>query len=176
VHGEGILRAGAMATVAFCCMTATAPAAEGLEPGVNRDPGSPAAKEYALPINQARQTGSKQTGSGSAALFGAGIKSSGSGGSGGRPNTSRGSSLHAVNANGSQRSASGAPTGVPGKTVPANVLRAAHTEVSGSGNSNDGSFLALLGGGVAILILGAFGGTVMRRSHRSSASTTVEPR
>jgi hypothetical protein len=29
--------------------------------------------------------------------------------------------------------------------------------------------LALLGGGVAILILGAFGGTLMRRSHRPSA-------
>ena len=42
---------------AVCCLTVPVGTAGALEPGVHVDPGSPAAKEYALPLDQARQTG-----------------------------------------------------------------------------------------------------------------------
>jgi hypothetical protein len=66
-------------------LAATAPAVPALaQSGVHVDPGSPAGKEYALPLDQARRDagggGGRQSGqpgsssSGSAALFGQGIK------------------------------------------------------------------------------------------------------
>jgi hypothetical protein len=163
--------AGILAMLALSCLAVSAHAATGLEPGVHVDPGSPAAKEYALPLNQARQTGANTSGkasTGSAALFGAGIKPPGSGGSG-RARSAASNTPHGV-----RRDASGAGSSDPGTHVPAIVLRAASSRASSGGG---GSLLALLGGGVAILVLGAFGGTLMRRSHRSSVSDVIgEPR
>jgi hypothetical protein len=146
--------------------TASAQAGTGLEPGVHIDPGSPAAKEYALPLNQARQagTGSSSSGSSSGVLFGAGIKPPGSGGT---PRSGSGS--RDVRAQG--RDLASGPGGVtasgPQAALPAAVLRASSSQASsGSG----GSILALLGGGVAILVLGGLGGTVLRRSRHSARS------
>jgi hypothetical protein len=152
---------GALAAFAVSCLAVPVPAL-GLEPGVHADPGSPAAKEYALPINQARQTGAApgQASTGSAALFGTGIKPPGSGRSGGA-RSSVGNNPH-----GARRGASGAVSSDVGTPVPAIVLRAASSRASGG----DGSLLTLLGGAVVVLILGAFGGTIMRRNHRSSVS------
>jgi hypothetical protein len=48
------------------------------------------------------------------------------------------------------------------------VLRAARTQGSSAGS---GSWLALVGGGVAILLLGGFGGTVLRHSRRPTPSS-----
>jgi hypothetical protein len=154
-----------LAAIALSGAAASAQAASGVEPGVHVDPGSPAAKEYALPLSQARGTGSPpssapstQTGS-EGTLFGAGIKPPGSGGpprgsgsgaGGRRPGTSV-----AAPAQG------GGSTSQP--PLPQAVLRAAR----GQGSSGvDGSTLALLGGAVAILVLGGFGGTVLRHSRR----------
>ena len=74
----------ALAALASACLAASPGSAGALEPGVHVDPGSPAAKEYALPLNQARQTGQpsanaagssgSEPSSGEASLFGAGIK------------------------------------------------------------------------------------------------------
>jgi hypothetical protein len=170
VYAKGVSAAAALAVLALSCLTVSAQAATGLEPGVHVDPGSPAAKEYALPINQARQTGAApgQASSGSAALFGAGIKPPGSGGSGqggsrgGRPPSS------------ARHDASGTASSSPGAPLPAIVRQASRAQNASSGS---GSMLALLGGGAAILILGAFGGTIMRRNHRSSVSDVIgEPR
>jgi len=166
----GFSAAAALVAIAMSCFTVSAQAAEGLEPGVHTDPGSPAAKEYALPINQARQTGAApgQASGGSAALFGVGIKPPGSGGSGG------GGSNGSLNAHGEHHDATGTVSSHPGAPLPAVVLQAARSQSAPSGS---GSMLALLGGGVAILILGAFGGTIMRRSHRSFVSDVIgEPR
>jgi hypothetical protein len=142
-------------------ITVTASATAGLEPGVHVDPGSPAAKEYALPLNQARRTGaapgSSETAAG--ALFGAGIKPPGGGSGAG------GSHTHAAHGGASSQTAPGdASASSPHLT--AAVLRAANGAGGGGG---DGSLLALIGGGVAILILGGFGGTVLRHSRRPSA-------
>jgi hypothetical protein len=143
---------------------ATAGVASGLEPGVHVDPGSPAAKEYALPLNQARGTGSAPAaGQAAATPFGAGIHpggGSGSGSAGGRPSAQKATHIGAtpVSARG--------PSGSPGTSiVPAAVLRASGEHGSSGG---DGSILALVGGGVAVLVLGGLGGIVMRRARRAT--------
>jgi len=129
---------------------------------VHIDPGSPAAKEYALPVTQARRTGT-DTGSGAAStpgsessetLFGAGIKPHGPSGP----------------ASPKQRKSARAGTteaGTPAATgttaaLPVVVQHAADSS-SGSGSS---SVLVLLAGAVAVLALGWFGGIVLRRSRR----------
>ena len=160
-----VYTAGAWATLAIGCLALPAPAL-GLEPGVHADPGSPASKQYALPLNQARQTGggpAGREGSSANVPFGAGIKPPGAGGSshssaGAGQATSRSGAARPNAANTAGRQA----------TIPAAVLRASSSRAGG-----DDSALALLGGGVAILILGAFGGTIMRRSHRSSVSDVI---
>jgi hypothetical protein len=161
VRAKGVSFAGIFVALTLSCMAVSAQAAMGLEPGVHPDPGSPAAKEYALPLNQARGAGGGggHTTSSSAALFGAGIKPPGAGGSG-RARSSAVNTPHGAR--------HGVSSSDPKAPVPAIVLRAARSEPSSSGN---GSLLTLLGGGVIILVLGGFGGTLMRRGHRPSAST-----
>jgi hypothetical protein len=160
----GVSMAIALAVLAIGFSAVVADAAPGLEPGVHADPGSPAAKEYALPLDQARQTGSPPKGGSSRAVpFGAGIHPPGGSGSGSSAGESprhgaagKGTSLVAAsNASGSSTRA----------IIPAAVLRAASERGSSGGG---GSILALIGGGVAILVLGGFGGMVMRRSHRAT--------
>lgn len=153
--------ASALAVLVISCSAASAQAATGLEPGVHIDPGSPAAKEYALPLNQARQTGSSPTTGSSAAVaapFGAGIHPPGGSGGGSSHRGSAGSGVAPPNASRANASRTRA-------ILPAVVLRSASGRASSGG---DASILALLGGGVAILVLGGFGGMVLRRSHRAT--------
>jgi hypothetical protein len=153
-----------LAALAAGCMGGQATAFAAVEPGVHIDPGSPATKEYALPLEQARKTAAPGS-SAQTTLFGAGIKPPGGSSGGGRP---RGSSGGA----GSSRSGAGAASlrsgaGAASQLDPA-LTSAALRAASRSGD--DGSTLALLGGGVAVLILGGFGGTVLRHNRRPSAS------
>ena len=154
-------------------MLAVLPAASfALEPGVPADTGSPAEKQYVLPLNQARGTGGETSShSSSPRLFGAGIKPPGGGG-----NTGAGSrsSSGAPAGKGNHRHTSGArgvrSTGAPaGATAPLPdaVLRASRSQ----GSSSNGSLFALIGGGLAILVVGAFGGTVLRHSRRPTPSS-----
>jgi hypothetical protein len=151
--------------LALSCLAVCAQVAVSLEPGVHADPGSPAAKQYALPLNQARQTGGGDTGNAAAsestAPFGAGIKPSGPGGSG------RGRSSGGNTSDTARRGASGTGSYASRTPVPASVLRAARSQTS---SSDGGSILTLLGGGVAVLLIGAFGGTLVRRGRRSIPS------
>jgi hypothetical protein len=135
-----------------------APAAA-LEPGVHIDPGSPAAKEYALPLSQARQSGGDSTSPGASETpFGVGIKPPKSGGSG---KSGRGAArLGHSGAGSSPQSSSAAP-------ISPTVRRAVAAANSAGGGA---SLPALIGGGVAILVLGAFGGTVLRHSRRPTPS------
>ncbi len=158
---------GALAAFAVSCLAAPVPVALGLEPGVHADPGSPAAKQYALPLNQARQTGAGPAGheSSSAGVpFGAGIKPPGAGGS----SHSGAGVKQAVGRGGA--SGPGGTSNAAGRqlTLPSAVLRASSSQTGSAGG--DDSILTLLGGGVAILILGGFGGALMRRSHQSVPS------
>jgi hypothetical protein len=165
VRAIGVSTAGALATLAVGCSAASVQAATGLEEGVHPDPGSPAAKEYTLPLNQARRTGADPAGhegSAGSAPFGAGIHPPRSGGSSPPESPATGSPGQRGASNASSTRASG--TGV---TIPPTVLNSVRSQDSPEG---DGSLLALVGGGVATLLLGGFGGALMRRSHRSAPS------
>jgi hypothetical protein len=163
VRALRVYTVGALATLAISCLAVPAPAL-GLEPGVHADPGSPAAKQYSLPLNQARQTGAGPAGhEGSSANvpFGAGIKPPGTGGS----SHSGAGTVQATGRSGASRPNA---TNTAGRqaTLPSAVLRASSSRAGG-----DDSTLALLGGAVAILILGGFGGILMRRSRGSLSSS-----
>lgn len=169
----GVSTVSALIALTIACSPASAQAGAELEPGVHVDPGSPAAKQYALPLNQARRTGAPE-GRGAGAAFGAGIHPPGSGGgkasqhgptTGGKGSGGQGESAGGASRRGASRVAAGAPRGTSRPT--AAVLNSAS---SNSYTGGDGSILALLGGGVAILILGLFGGMVLRRGHRPSTS------
>jgi hypothetical protein len=140
-----------------------------LEPGVHIDPGSPAAKQYVLPLAQARETG---RGSGerssSPQLFGAGIagpkpprsnataKGTGTAARGGS-SSSRGTS---------QPGASGPSSSRLGRTPP----EASVFDLAARRGSGQKSLLMLLGGGIAVLALGGIGAAAVRRSRRSAPS------
>jgi hypothetical protein len=167
MRAVGLSICGALAVLAVWLPVTPAAAASALEPGVHIDPGSPAEKEYVLPLNQARHTGTGATGgtSSSAPLFGAGIAPPGGGGSGpgsgSSPRTHSGRPLHA-GAGAKRAPAAPAPASLPSVVV--------HTARAQSSSAGSGSLLALLGGGLAILVLGAFGGTVLRHSRRPRPS------
>jgi hypothetical protein len=179
MRGGGVRINAAVTVCTLCCFLATAQAAGALEPGVHVDPGSPAAKEYALPLDQARQTGSESSSqpSSEGGLFGAGIKPPGSGGSsrggtggsGGSGAGGAGTGSSGTNRTGRALTpAQGASATPPSQAQLAQAaLRTAREQGSGGGN---GSILALVGGGVAILVLGGFGGTVLRHSRRPRPS------
>jgi len=142
----------------------TAGPAAALEPGVHIDPGSPAAKEYALPVTQARRTGADAAPAGGAAaagesqeaLFGAGINPRGPGGSS-KTSTPRAGSGSPT----ASRSAATSATAA----LPVAVQRAADPSADPGGSS----LLVLLAGAVAVLALGWFGGIVLRRSRRPTS-------
>jgi hypothetical protein len=162
---------GVLTGLATSCFAAPVQAAAGLEPGVHADPGSPAAKQYALPLEQARRAGmgTATRRSSSDVPFGTGIKPGGSGGAR-RRSASRGNGNGNGNGGATRTPRSkpdDTPTGSSHKTVtlPGSVLRSASSRASG-----DGSLLALLAGAAAVLILGGLGGTLVQRRHRSMPS------
>jgi hypothetical protein len=159
----GVSLAGVLAVLVLSCLSGFAQARGELEPGVHIDPGSPAAKQYALPLNEARQTGQHSSGAtgSSGALFGAGIKP----GSG--PPKVRGSRLSPGNPETNAPTSANGGAAQPRRSValPATVLRAEAAHASSDGN---GSILVLLGAGVAILVLGGFVGMVLRRNRPSA--------
>lgn len=122
--------------------------AAALEPGVHIDPGSPAAKEYVLPLSSGRQTGRPASeGASTDSRFGVGIESPGR----------SGGSRHAAGGDG-VAPGGGAHTRLARR--PAGVPAAARSQST----AGDGSLLTLLGGGAAILLVGGLGGTVLRRA------------
>jgi hypothetical protein len=178
------------AVLAFAALAASGPAlfaqsAAALEPGVHVDPGSPAAKEYALPVSQARGAGGGSEGS-HEQLFGAGIKppSSGSprggsprggsagsgsarGGSPSSPTARRGASKAAGAASPRSAAGTGATRAIDSQPTPSLVRRAADRQSSSDGGS---SWPVLLGGGVLVLVLGAFAGVVLRHGRRATSA------
>jgi hypothetical protein len=171
MRAAGFSICGTLAVLAVC-MSATPAAA--LEPGVHVDPGSPAEKQYVLPLSAARQTGGESgsrasTGASAGSLFGTGITPPRAGGGGGAstPATAPGRSSRAARLRHNSRGAGSAGRAGAAAPLPAAVLRAARSQDSSAGS---GSWLALLGGGLAVLMLGGFGGTVLRHSRRPTPS------
>lgn len=136
--------------------------------GVHVDPGSPAGKQYAIPIPSARsETSGQQGGSGSSnpPLFGVGVTPAGAAATGASPATTSGSPSRAKLPHGVTRSAAhrrtpnhGATRSAPSTTAQ-NVSRAAEKNAVGGT-----SWLPLLIGGVLVLVIGGGGGFFLRRS------------
>jgi hypothetical protein len=134
----------------------------GPEPGVHVDPGSPVAKEYVLPLNQARNIGHGPGESASSPrLFGTGIASP-------RPSRSAATTTKGAGADAGGRrklAASGSSSSTRRRmTLP----DASGLDLAARSDSGHGSLLALLGGGIAVLALGGIGAAAVRRSRRST--------
>jgi hypothetical protein len=155
----------AFAAVAANWPTLLAQSAAALEPGVHVDPGSPAAKEYALPVSQARGAGGGSSEGAHEQLFGAGIKPPSSGSPrGGSPSAATGARGDAKSAGQSESGSAATATQSP----PTLVRRVADGQASSGGGS---SLPVLLGGGVAVIVLGAFAGIVLRHGRRPTSAT-----
>jgi hypothetical protein len=162
-YAEAMRRRMISATVLLALTPGTALAAGGsLQPGVHVDPGSPAGKQYQIPIAAAR--GETSSGHGSAnssnpPLFGAGItaasqtpaRSTAAGASTGSARAHRAARAH------HRRDGSGASK-LPTGATPADI---------GAGPAGDRGWLALAAGGFLVLLLGGAGTLVLRRQTRS---------
>lgn len=154
--------AGLLAVFVLALPPGLAQADAGLPPGVHVDPGSPAAKEYAIPLTVARQTGAPGSSAGSsAALFGAGVGPRTPGGPSDPHAGTAGDVGRAKITAGRSALATGAAHSVARESLPPSVL-AASSRAAGDG----GSLIALLAGGVAILILGGLAAAMLRRRHQ----------
>src|SRR5215218_7926962 len=87
-----IVRRTAAVTGVGLVLALPVPAAAHMDPGINYDPGSPAGKEYAIPLVEGRTEGAGTTDQrrGGNIPFGVGIAPPGSGGSGGSSGKSGG--------------------------------------------------------------------------------------
>jgi hypothetical protein len=159
----------ALAAVAASWPALVVQSAAALEPGVHVDPGSPAAKEYALPVSQARGAGEGGGPEGThEQLFGSGIKPPSSGSPrGGSPSGESGARRGAAKSAGTSSSGSGgSASGITPTQPPPLVRRVAGGRSSSGGGS---SLLVLLGGGVVVIVLGAFAGVVLRHGRRPTS-------
>lgn len=151
---------------------AAGPADAQLQPGVHTDPGSPASKQYALPLAQARSTGgsrthhssrARQTGGATpnrpdAGLFGQGIKSAQSAAPA-QPAAHRAPTPRRAKRSGSHTRATHAPP-PPSLPVPGRISS------SGSGTAAG----VLLGGGLLVLLVAGAVGLALRRQRYSPSS------
>lgn len=168
---------------------ASAPA---LQPGVHVDPGSPAGKEYQIPITAARgqAAGGSSVGSANPPLFGVGVtpsagagdsspasasagNSTASGSTGGSPASggAASGSASASSANGSSASSSGARSRSSARQAGSSTAQAAGAPVQSSsdptatstGAPGGNGWIALVGGGLLVLVLGGGGGLALRQ-------------
>ena len=154
---------------------ASAASTPGLGAGVHIDPGSPAAKEYAIPLGSARGNGNP-TNSGTGQLFGTGITKANTASPNTVPaQTPAGSGSHAASttrrrhshrgrhavrrARSHAQSAGGAARSRPGPPSPQNAI--------GTGSSSGTGITWMLGAAVLVLLLGAAGGTLLARRSRA---------
>jgi len=162
--------------VAALTLVLTAPVAVAQENGVTVDPSSPAGKEYTLPIDQARRDampgGTAGTGSQASRptpAFGEGVRpeTAPSGPesvprSGGTTDSTPRSARPAQTAASSSARTS---TAEQRKQERGGIDRALVKASVGGAGASDGS-LALLGGGVAVMVLGVSAGLALRRRAR----------
>lgn len=143
------------AVVAATLLFPSAPSAQ--EKGVHIDPNSPAGREYAVPVDEARRDagGSDNDHTGSAPLFGEGVSGDDGGASG------SGSSRDAGESKGKNRQ--GTSAGSTASSVPKSDLVRLAKRTDDSGGSTLPLFI-----GIAVLLLGVTGGIVGRRRRTTS--------
>jgi len=141
-----------------------------LQPGVHVDPGSPAGKEYQIPITAARGqvAGGSSSNSANPPLFGVGVTPPPSGPS------SSGVAAHARHSAGagslgsrhtggrSRSSPSNAPVSGAGSEASDRLSSAAPAGSSSSAPGGSG-WIALVAGGLLVLVLGGGGGLAIRQ-------------
>jgi hypothetical protein len=138
-------------------------------PGVHVDPGSPAGKQYQIPITSARGETAGQSpnsSSGSTPTFGSGVTPSSSGASSTPTATTASPSGRASAAH---RRAAGRPGhasthGKNGATSAVTVTTQANRQATTQSNQvGSGSWLPLAAGGALVLLLGCGGGLALKR-------------
>ena len=151
---------------------ATVPAA--LSPGVHVDPNSPAAKEYAIPLEQARGGGASG-GSAATQLFGSGITRAA--GSTSLPRASRATSAGAGTHGRALRSRTGLST--PGRRAVTAQSHPAHPasaptpdKLLGAGRGGSTGIAWMLGAAALVLALGVLGGAALTRRSRGTHPRT----
>jgi hypothetical protein len=173
-----------IAALVGCCTVLPAAAAQAQSgPGVTVDPGSPSAKEYGIPLEDARRkadpSGSAShhvvQGSRKSPLFGEGVSPGGqqnpagsAGGGSAARGSARGGSADSSSAGGARRrQRRGSPAAgsvsagaVKPRRAPAAVVDAAARPGAPSGGSSTALFVGI---GALVLGLGALGGLVLRR-------------
>lgn len=167
-RGRSALALAVAAWVA--CSPAVALSAVKPPPGLHVDPGSPAGKQYQIPIPSARHeaAGSKSS-STNPPLFGVGIHPSTSKGSSSRVPAQGGASRSSATGAGQRargahhRRAAAAGSASPGgpRSTAGSPLSASSTDQAAGSNG----WLPLLAGGALVLVLGGGGGLALRRRH-----------
>ncbi len=159
---RGFAKVAAIACLWLTAGLGTAPIAFSQEDGVTLDPGDPAAKEYALPHEEARREAGAapnapvEPGTRDSALFGAGVRPDGA------------TTPEAPDAPTTDQGNEPTPTTVEGtgdtdgSTDDASEPSAAASSSSSGGGSGIGATTALLGGGAAALFVALLGGLGLR--------------
>jgi hypothetical protein len=163
--------------VGICLLAA--PSAGATPPGLHVDPDSPGGKEYAIPLDQARDNATGGGGGGShssdgsgSQLFGAGIGSgSDSGGSGGSGD-SGGSSPSSSGRSGGSNDGAGSQSDKPAPSSGAHSRLSTLDVAAANPQAGAQAPLLVLGGSAGIVFAGVLLGLMLRR-RRSSASTSA---
>jgi hypothetical protein len=172
---RGTLRASL--ALGFCLFVA--PSAGATPPGLHVDPESPGGKEYAIPLDQARNDagGGSQYGGGSGShLFGVGVSaaagSGGSGSSGAGGSGSSGGSSSGGSASGGGKSDSGSSKADGGSGSAAGTRGRLSTLNVAAANPEAGpqAPLLVLGASAAVVFAGVLLGLMLRRRRAPGAS------
>lgn len=149
----------------LCGLAVAAPVASAQDDEVFVDPGSPSGKEYALPLDQARQQGASESqkapsaaARGNAPLFGEGVGGERSATGGERGQASRGGDGGASAAAGAADAKRSAAEGAPADAAGKRISQAAAPAGTGIG--------VILAAGAGVLVLGALLGLLLRRRAR----------
>ena len=147
----------------LCALALTAPAAVAQDDEIFVDPGSPSGKEYALPVESARQQASRdgQQRSSAAArpapLFGEGVDGSTAGQGGATSGAGAGDASRGGGGGGASGDADGGTPGAQGAARTATLKAQAATPDGGIG------LAAVIGMGAGVLVLGGVIGVLLRR-------------
>lgn len=136
--------------------------------GVHADPGSPAGKQYAIPIPTARSEaagGQGAAGSANPPIFGVGVTPGGAAASAGGATTGTRAGRGTGGRVNGRRGAGASTKQAQESAVDAQAAGVSARDPASQSNAVGGtSWLPLLGGGVLVLLIGGGGGFLLRRS------------
>ena len=162
------LGAVVVALLAILAPQAALASAPTLQPGVHVDPGSPAGKQYQIPIVGARSetAGGGSAGSADPPLFGVGVTPAAASAGTSTPSGATSSAAHGANSGSAGSHATGATH--RHSSSGANLVASASTSSpavspASTGGAGTNGWIALVAGGILVLALGGGGGLALRR-------------